>query len=177
MSRVTVPRKRSSFVILVREDDGRVYCVRNSRGELGVPGGKGEPSDADDFAIAAREFAEETGGPLPDGSAGLAAYTYVAYGERHHNCAFFVRRLRRGAAEALPVGASPDHGAEAEVLWADVHQEWRELRRHVRDGLVMAQVREPLLLPPHRRRPAQKSRPFRAAAADALFPAFRGLKI
>lgn len=152
-----MPHKRSAFIVLVRETDRHVYCVQGTKGNYGVPGGKGEPSDKDDFTVAAREFHEETGA-IPPGVRRIEHdkdrieyvavsdedfYPYVAWGDRYHNCAFFYRVVSAEVGRTLPTGKSPDpQGAEQWVFWENIHSIWKNLRNHVRTGISLVQKRD-----------------------------------
>lgn len=154
--------KRSAFLFVVRESDRRVYFVRRNA-SLGAPGGKGEPCDFNDLAIAVREFAEETGA-LPPGIerrgaeyvadiAQGAFYSFVAAGDVHHVCSYFYRVVPDALCARLPVGASPEAagGGEDEVLWVDVAASWGGIRPHIQRGINLIRRSNGAVLPPVRR--------------------------
>lgn len=190
-----LPPKRSAFIVLINEESGQVYCVRGRGGDCGVPGGKGEPVDLDDFTIAAREFLEETGAQPPgtvcltqeDGRVAYAPlsyrefYSYVAYGDRYHNCTFFYKLLSPEACSNLPVGESPDpQGTERDVEWCRLSDCWHQLRNHVRTGIRFIQGKDPRIhkitrnnLPAPKRAPRRRppSPGDRKSSASAPAPA------
>lgn len=167
--------KRSAFMFVVRASDGCVYGVR--RGEsLGVPGGKGEPADANDLSIAVREFVEETG-QLPPGitraasgeyfaEAGTDFYKFVAAGDVHHACTYFYRVVPDAACAALATGPSPEAGTgEDSTEWVDVAASKKFIRMHILRGLALIRRADASVLRP---RPHPARWP---AAADKNRPA------
>lgn len=157
--------KRSAFVLLVRDSDRRVYCVKGHRDDFGIPGGKGEPQDRDDFTIAAREFYEETGHQLPftvfkrhthdeekiayEAESPQHFYDYVAYGDVHHNCTFFFKLLDDEIASTLSEGLSPDpQEGESEVAWVDIKEIWERIRMHIQKGIRLVHSKKASIFSP-----------------------------
>lgn len=89
-------QKRSAFVILQRLDNGRVLFVHDRWGSIGLPGGKGEPGDTDQFATARREFEEETGASLP-----MLEYSWFEWGDRKHTIRVYYAHVSATIANTL----------------------------------------------------------------------------
>ena len=130
----TLPTKASAFVIVKRRD-GAFLCTLEGDGEIGVPGGKWEP-ERDGFSwdrLAAREYEEEVGAPLPTPvSAG-----YLEWGSDAYQVRFKVLTVSDGVADGIPTGPSSDpDGAVHEVFWVrpEVLRK-RRVRAHVKTAL------------------------------------------
>lgn len=114
----SLPAKASAFVI-VRRPGGAVLCTLETHDEqevAGVPGGKWEPEvDGPSWErLAAREFEEEVGAPIPP----AARAGYVEWGSDAYRIRFKVLLVSEEAAEAIPTGPVSDPGgAVREVCW------------------------------------------------------------
>jgi len=133
-----LPIKASAFVI-VRRPGGAVLCTLEGRDgkTLGVPGGKWEPEvdGASWERLAAREYEEEVGAPLPEATRG----GYLEWGSGDYQVRFLVRDVSGDVADGIPVGGSPDpDGAVREIRWvhpkAAAGENWRP---HVRAALLI----------------------------------------
>jgi len=124
-------KREAAFVVLFRPD-GRLYCVENNKGQVGVPGGKREfDRDARLWHTAQREFEEETGGPLC-----LGELPYIQFAEAHYLCRFYYARISATLAACLPVGRVHDPaGTEQHVFWGTPAPD--NMRAHVRAGLFL----------------------------------------
>jgi len=186
----TGSRKKSAFVVLVRPDTGAVYMVINTSGQYGTPGGTGEETDTNAFAVACREFEEETGSALPytmwlyaGGTKRYITYghdsfyDYVTYGDCYCDCYFYYKIVPPEIADTLNEGPSPDPcRSEVFVGWYRPSDVWGSLRPHVREGIKMVQARSravaSLIMPGRRPRPHKGGRERAPSAAKSSQPAF-----
>lgn len=113
---------------------GSLYCTKNRKGEIGVPGGKREPMDSSMFETLRREFTEETGRTLP-----IKDYKYFEWGDLGHSIRIYHHTINEDDMDLLYIGPINNPGCkEVETLWVaatECHDETHKWRWHIQQGL------------------------------------------
>jgi ADP-ribose pyrophosphatase YjhB (NUDIX family) len=124
----------AAVYMMLFDSDDRLFSVRNTAGELGVPGGKVELMDETLLDALHREFKEETGQDLP---ADLDLSSFVRYKSASSDRVITVYYTTLADGGGLVDAAVEGDEEEVEALWVPWRDRLDEYREHTRRDLKL----------------------------------------
>lgn len=121
------PRQKQSVFVILQRPDGKILFVDDRWGSTGLPGGKGELFDTNQFATARREFKEETGVSLPK-----LEYKFFEWGDRKHTIRVYYAKVSTVIANTLGGAVIDPQRAIISCKWM---QQPRGLLHHIQHAM------------------------------------------